>query len=64
MGKGLTVLTLTLNQHRKAAACAETFDRYLRLVAIPKTPGNVKLWEPMYIAWHNEALVTKYKEGE
>lgn len=57
------MFTLTLEQHHKAAAMAESFDRYLRLVAIPKTPGNCRLWEPLYIAWHSEARITRYTDN-
>lgn len=53
------MFTLTLEQHHKAAACAESLTRYMRLVAIPDTEGNRRLWEPLYTAWHNQVPESK-----
>lgn len=48
------MLAITITMHERAARCSKTLKDYMRLVAIPQTPGNERLYRPLYEKWHNQ----------
>lgn len=48
------MLAITIIMHERAARCSATLKDYMRLVAIPQTPGNERLYRPLYERWHNQ----------
>lgn len=51
------MLAITITMHERAARCSATLKDYMRLVAIPQTPANERLYRPLYERWHNKCKV-------